>query len=749
VAGIQKKTIRRLGLSLLLGIWALAVLVQTPIRRGLDLAGGLAVTLEIAPEALARDSGERARQLDQAKEVMARRIDGLGVVEPLIRSRGDAQIEIQLAGIFGRDHPNLVETIKKPARLEFRLVHAPGTGEAPPGYEWVSWDRADGPNGEGEGGDRRLLLKRIPELTGRAVRRAVPVVNGYGAHEVNLELTAAGARRFERLTEQNVGRPLAIVLDGRIQSAPVIRSAIPDGRASISGRFSREEAIRLANALNNPLEFELRVVEVRELGPSLAEDTRAASLRAIGLGAALVILFMVGYYALGGLVAVLAVALNVLLILGALATFGATLTLPSLAALVLTIGMAVDANIITFARMAEELRRGKSLRQALVDGSDRSFATIVDANLTTLLVAAILFFHGIGAVRGFGLVLAIGILTTLFCSLVFCRGLLDLLVHLRPRGRLFPIFSGRPPRLDFLRRRRLAYLLSGITVAAGLFAAISRGPDLYAMDFTGGDELLLSFRNRPSLQELRALAERRGLGEVQFTFQRSLDGDSEQLRVQTVPGQGDVFWESAGRDLASCQLQLLQKTHIGGAVGAEMRRNAVLSLGLALLGILAYVAIRFESGFAVGAIVSTAHDVLASAGLFFLLGHRLSAPMVAAILMVVGYSINDTIIIFDRIREELRTNGKLSLAECINLAINATLSRTLLTSFTTFLAAFSLYIFAAGVIVDFALVFLLGIFTGTFSSIFIASPIFYRWHRGQRDGLDRKGRTARPIAAGD
>jgi SecD/SecF fusion protein len=705
----------------------------------LDLSGGLAVTLEIAQEALSKDEDGRAQQLAQAREVMARRIDALGVAEPIIRTKGDAQIEIQLAGVVGRDNPKLLEAIKKPAKLEFRLVHPGGAaGEVPAGYGWVAWNES---GGAGNGQPDRLLLKRIPELTGRSIRRAVPTVNAYGANEVDLELTADGARRFEQITGQNIGRSLAIVLDGKIHSAPVIRSAIPNGRASISGRFTREEAIHLASVLNNPLEFELRVVEAQELGPSLAEDVRTASLRAVGVGATLVVLFMVGYYTLGGVMAMLAVALNVLLILGTLATFGATITLPSLAALVLTIGMAVDANIIMFSRMAEEQRLGKDLRLALADGFSRSLATILDANLTTLLVAAILFFHGSGIVRGFGVVLAVGILTTLFCSLVFFRGLLELVVHFWPTGKLFPQFFRRVPSFDFLGRRRLAFLLSGVAIAAGLLAVAVRGPAIYGMDFTGGDEMLLSFQSKPELQDLRAVAEHCGIGEVQFSFQRSLEGGSEQLRIQTAAGQGDAFLAAVDKNLPDSHLRQLQKIHIGGSVGEEMRRSALISLGLAMLGILLYVAVRFELGFAIGAIVSTAHDVLVTTGLFFLLGHRLSGPMVAAILMVVGYSINDTIVIFDRIREELRANGKIALGECINLSINATLGRTLLTSLTTLLAAASLHIFAAGVIVDFSLVFLLGIFTGTFSSIFIASPLFYLCHGGRRGAWEGTGRA--------
>lgn len=717
---------------------------QASLRQGLDLKGGLSVTLEIAPEAIAENAYERNKQLEKVQEIMRRRIDGLGVAEPVIRSRGNSQVEIQLAGIFSKDNPDILNVIKKPAKLEFRLVspepvalNSDGSvARIPAGYEVLPYEITNSRTGEVV--ETRVYVKKIPEITGKAVKTAAVMMNPYGGFEISLEFNDEGAKRFERVTQQSIGKQLGIVLDGKLYSAPVIRSVIPNGRASISGQFSQTEAIDLANVLNNPLEFELRVAEVYELGPSLAEDVRTNSINAAILGTGLVILFMLGYYTLAGLVAVLSVGLTVAIILGIMAMINATMTLPGVAALVLTIGMSVDANILIFSRMKEELAEKKNLRDSIKSGFEKAFSTIFDANLTTLLTAAILMAYGTGPVKGFGVILGIGVIATMFSALVFSRGLLEFLEHYCSVSRIFPNFFSKVPHFDFMKWRKPAFITSWSIILIGLGVMVFRGNGIYGIDFTGGNEMVFSFAEKPSLQSIYDIAERENIGEVSPSFQMSLGEGVERLKVQTREGYGATFAAALQEQLPEAQLTLLQETHIGSSVGESIKWNAVVALLLALLGILLYIAFRFEIGFAMGAIVSTIHDVLITLGIFVMLGHQFSAPMVAAILMIVGYSINDTIVVFDRIREELPRLPKLSLAEVINYATNHTLSRTLLTSITTFMAALSLYIFGAGVVTDFALIFIIGILTGTFSSIFIATPVFYWWHRGNREGILKK-----------
>ena len=286
--------------------------------------------------------------------------------------------------------------------------------------------------------------------------------------------------------------------------------------------------------------------------------------------------------------------------------------------------------------------------------------------------------------------------------------------------------------------RRAAFTLSGVVIIAGLCAIGFRGNNIYSIDFSGGNEFILSFQEKPSLETIQEVAKTAAVGELTPSFQKPLGSGDERLKLQVPANGGEMLVEQLKQALPQCQFQLLQQTTIGSSVSSSLRWNALVSMALATIGILIYVALRFELSYGWGAIISTGHDVLATIGIYVLLGHQFSAPMIAATLMIIGYSINDTIIVFDRIREELPLHPFMTLRELVNFAISGTLSRTLLTSFTTLLAALSLYVFGVGVVRDFALIFIIGIVTGTFSSIFIASPIFCWFHERKREILERK-----------
>jgi len=540
--------------------------------------------------------------------------------------------------------------------------------------------------------------------------------------------------------ETNTVGQLAIVLDGELQSAPSVREVIRGG-ATITGRFSQREAMELANTLNNPLEYELNVDEMSEVGPSLAADARSKSILAAQIGAGLVIVFMIFWYGLSGVVAVISIFVNILIVLGVLASLGATLTLPGVAALVLTVGMAVDANILIFERIREELRAGKRPANALLGGYEKAFSTIVDANVTTLITAGILIWLGTGPVKGFGVTLAIGICSSVFCALVVSRFLLELLVFKAGVKKILGWGLPGPFSVDFLRFRKPAFLISWLVVACGVFAIWSHWDRLFGIDFVGGDEITVAFEERLPMNDIEAVAESQGFGEVSSVYTVSLVDDRETLTVQTEVGKGQDFFYALDEAFPEAELLLEGQTSIGASVSDSIQRNAIISVLVALIGILLYVALRFEVGYGIGAVVATIHDVLMTIGIFVLADGQFSAPMIAAILMIVGYSINDTIVVFDRIREELELNPTYTLKRVVNMAINLTLGRSILTSVTTFMAAFALYIAGAGIIVDFAFVFLVGIITGTFSSIFIASPIFYWWHKGDRKHVEDRELT--------
>jgi len=726
------------------------------LKRGLDLEGGVSFTLEMhQPKGEEKADYMKREELSKAIDIMANRIDGLGVSEPVIRAVGDNRIEIQMPGLDLRQNPDVVDAVKKPARLEFKMVHRTAVANPnnpnetpPPGYVRMVQEN-ENPN-TGDVTFVPYFIKRIPEATGDILDRAYPAMNQTGGYEIRLSFTNEGAEKFADLTgriarenqelysqsgRQSTGQ-LAIVLDGKLYSAPTVRERIGGGSAVITGNFSQREAIELSNVLNNPLAVELEVAEMSEVGPSLAQDARDASISAAMLGGGLVVAFMILYYWLGGVAAVISVVSNIIILLGVLASLGATMTLPGVAALVLTIGMAVDANILIFERIREELKAGKSASVALKGGFDKALSTIVDANVTTLITAVILIYLGTGPVKGFGVTLAVGIGGSMFCALVISRLVLDVLVDGLGVKRVLGLNIMGETNFDFLKFRIPAFAISWCIVLFGTGWLIFHHEHIFGIDFVGGDELTVAYQQEVTMAEFEDIAQKGDFGEVNAIYQKMISDDSSVIKVQTELDRGRDFFEALSVAFPERGLELMGETQIGASVSGEIQKKAVLSILVALLGILLYVAIRFEVGYGIGAVVATVHDVLMTLGIFVLFGGQFTSPMIAAVLMILGYSINDTIVVFDRIREELGLNPNATLKDIIRLAINRVLSRSILTSFTTFLAAIVLWIFGAGIINDFAFVFMVGIITGTFSSIFIASPIFFWWHKGDRKHVE-------------
>ncbi|HZP59077.1 MAG TPA: protein translocase subunit SecD, partial [Opitutaceae bacterium] len=711
---------------------------KAKLQLGLDLKGGIAVTLEVDPKAASNDPDNiRQEKLAKAIEIISNRINAFGVAEPIIRPVGSNRIEIELPGVNTKDNPEILENIKKPAQLSFCLVHPtlmPGPGvETPPGYQEMSDTQTlrDGTERE-----ETLFIKRIPEMTGTAVENAYVVQNTYGQPEVTLVLTKDGAKQFGELTSQMVGKRLAIVLDGELQEAPVIQTAIMDGRAQITGSFTDREALNLANVLNNPLDLPLIVQSQYEVGPSLAEDAISSGLRASVIGAALVVGFMVIYYLFGGLIAVVTLAINVLSILAVMASLGATMTLPGLAGVVLTIGMAVDANILILERMREELALGKSLKAALQAGYNKAFITIIDAHLTQLAICAVMIAFGTGPIKGFGITLAIGVFSTMFSVLITGHLIMEWLIETEMLKKFPMLHILSKPNMDFVKWARPAFIASWTIVLIGVSVVFMKGNKIYGIDFAGGDIINISFHERLDPGSIRATAKEIGITDIDPVYVSELGSGNEMLQIETTYGKADVLLDALQKKYPQAGLESLGKSEIGPTIGKEVEWNAFVALGLSMVVILIYVAFRFEFGFGVGAVVASIHDILMTIGVFVLFGHQFSAPMVAAILAIAGYSINDTIVVFDRIREELKLNPNMRLRELINLAINRVLSRSLMTSLTAFLAAFALFLFGGGVLRDLSFTFLVGIITGTFSSVFIASPVFYWWHKGDRKHVE-------------
>jgi SecD/SecF fusion protein len=726
----------------------LAKRAQAKLRRGLDLAGGVAFTLEVDPKAAtAGPDFIRKQKLDKAIELIGNRVNAFGVAEPVIRAIGDNRIEVELAGLDTRNNPDVIESVRKPARLEFRRVHptlapsAAAPDDVPPGYEAMTLTQADR---NGNDASEELFIKRIPEMTGDGIANAFYSTDQYGAPEVNLQLTKTGDKQFADLTREiaaegqqsgHLGR-LAIVLDNVLVTAPTVETEISGGNAVINRIPSETEASEIANDLNNPLDLPLVVKEQFEVGPSLAADAISSGWRASIIGAALVAGFMITYYTVGGVIAVITLAINMLFILGVMASFGATLTLPGLAGIVLTIGMAVDANILIFERMREELKLGKSLKTALVAGYDKAFVTIIDAHVTQLAICAIMIWLGTGSIKGFGITLAIGVFSTMFSVLVTSHMVMEWLIE-KEIIKKFPMLHVlHTEKFDFVKYYRPAFLVSWTIILLGLGMVFHKGNAIFGIDFAGGDVVTASFQQKLDPAQIRTVAEANHIGEVNPTYVSPLGGGTESLSLETPPDQGMVLLKALQSAYPQAHLEWIGEDHIGPSIGREVEWKAVKAISWSMVVILIYVAFRFEMGFAIGAVVASVHDILMTIGVFVLSGRQFSAPMVAAILSIAGYSINDTIVVFDRIREELRLNPSMKLRDVINLAINRVFSRSIMTSFTAFLAALALFVFGTGVMKDLSFTFLVGIITGTFSSIFIASPIFYWWHKGDRKHVE-------------
>lgn len=687
------------------------------INLGLDLKGGMHLILRVETEKISEEARKGAQ--DRALEIIRNRIDQFGVREPILQKHGRDKILIQLPGITDRDRA--INLIGQTALLEFKLVSKDAQllknaleGNIPEFYELKYLD------------DEPILLEEKAVLTGDALVNAEVQFDQTRFNQpiVGIEFNSSGARKFAKITGENVGRRLAILLDGKLQSAPVIREKIPSGQAVITGRFSLQEARDLAIVLKaGALPAPLAIEEERTVGPLLGKDSIEKGIKATFVGAFLVITFMIIYYLMAGLIAIFALVLNIIIILGALGYFGATLTLPGIAGIVLTIGMAVDANVLIFERIREELKLGKTLSASIQAGYDKAFLTILDSNLTTLIAALILFQFGTGPIRGFATTLSIGIIASMFTALFVTRVIFD---HLLSRGlkKLKMIsFFAKALNIRFISKRHLGYLFSIFIIVMGIVSFLRRGEKNFGIDFTGGVLQEYEFTTNVTTNRIRNILKEINLGDS--LIQRVKD--SNRFIIRSYRGKTEEIADKLKTGFGEDKVLLLSTESVGAIVSKDLKRKAILAVIFSLIAMCIYISIRFRFKFAIAGIIALIHDVLVSVGALSLTGRELSLPIVAALLTIVGYSINDTIVIFDRIRENMRIMKKFKFSELVNNSINQTLSRTLLTSFTTLLTVLAIFFFGGEVINPFAFVLLVGIVVGTYSTIFIASPLLVSW----------------------
>ena len=709
------------------------------IKLGLDLQGGTSFLVEMDTSKLS-NTNETGSALSQAIEVLRKRIDVFGVAEPIIQSAGGNRILIQLPGLSQATKDSAKATIQKTAFLEFRMVKDDSdeiikNGDPIP-YGYVLLKHVD----QQANGTTRLeqfVVSKNPEngLKGDIIKSAMVVRGNLGEPQIDFQLTDEGAKRFGQTTRDNVGHRLAIVLDGELYSAPNIQSPIETGNGQITGSYTIEQAMELANVLQNPLKAPLKIVYASDVDPTLGKDSIRSGIKAAIYGVVFVSGFMLVYYLFAGLAANVALITNIIILLGVMCSVGTTFTLPGIAGAVLTVGMAVDANVLIYERIREELAKGKSLRGAIDAGYARAFGTIFDSHVTTLISSIILIFMGTGEIKGFGVTLTIGVAASLFTALVVTRLIFNFMVDRNLIKSLHMLHLIRSTKLDFMKVAKPLFIVTWLFVIGSLGFGFTRGEKLFGVDFLGGDSTTYSFTQKLDEQQIRAALTGVGEKDAQIQYQKDVGAGTETLRLTTSSGSVDRV-KTAMQDLPAAHFQLLGSQQVGATLGKEIQQSAIIASLLSLFGILVYVAFRYEFSFAVAAVVAVLHDVLFAIGAYCIAnavsGRQFNATVVAAVLTIIGFSINDKIVIFDRIREQLKLGVRGSFKDIINMSLNQTLSRTIITSGTVFLATLSLFVFGGGVINDFAFTFLVGIIVGTYSSIYIASVIVLWWHKGNR-----------------
>lgn len=592
---------------------------------------------------------------------------------------------------------------------------------------------------------RLYLLKRRAEMGGDDITDARPyrVSDGMSAGEVavNLKFGGIGPKKFSAVTAANVGKQMAIVLDNQVISAPVIRDRIPNGEAQITGLEDMAEANRLAVVLKaGALKAPMQIIESRSVGATLGEENIVQGFGSGAIGLLLCLVFMVAYYRLGGFIASIGVVINALVTAAVMSVFNATLTLPGIAGFILVVGMSLDANVIIFERIREELKNGLTARAAVAKGYERAFSAILDSNLTTVLTGLILYKIGTGSVKGFGLTLTIGILTSLFCAITISRAVFDWRLAKRDRTTL-SIGGGfktlNNANLQIMKNRGKFKVLSILLIIASIACIAWKGFD-FSIDFTGGQVYTIQYQDDAKHEtDLNKALSKAG---IQGARVRSLGGtsaNSYQISLHADDANFELTMAKAF-EAANQKCEIVAKDTVGPTIGKELRFNAILSVILAWLGIALYVWFRFGKlglGFGVAAVLGLIHDTIITLGFISAFSLSFDGALIASLLTMIGYSVNDTIVNFDRIRENTALFGSAKYEQTVNSSLNQCFSRTVITSLTTLFVCVVLAVKGGSSIRDFGLVQCFGILIGTYSSVCVCSPIVLWWSKKFKKGV--------------
>ena len=706
----------------------------------------------------------RKKSVEQALEIIRNRIDQFGVAEPIVLRQGDNQIVVQLPGI--QDPDRAIALIGQTAQLEFKLVaDAPNVNlpaliqDAEKAGQWKEGESLKQlnlalqnrlPQGtevyfEKEVDKTTKVESKIPILlespilmTGSMVKDAQVRIGGnFNEPYVALDLTTLGAQTFGQLTEKNVGKRLAIVLDNNVRSAPVIKEEILGGHAQINGNFTHAEASDLAIVLRaGALPAPVKIIQNLTVGASLGQDSIKKGIFSGLLGALLVVIFMMIYYRLSGFIANIGMVFNILLLFVGLAMLGATLTLPGIAGIILTVGMAVDANVLIYERMREEFTLGKSIRAGVDTGFSKAFSSIIDSQVTTLITALVLFMFGTGPIKGFAITLTMGIIFNLFAVLFICRLIYDTLLDTRRLKHLNFLQILKRSNFNFMGVRKFAFTFSAALVLLGVLAMVQiiRGQANMGVDFTGGTLLQYRAQQPFTLEEVRPVL--RGNGFADADLQQVSNDNQLIIKIKRaekeVGNESDRITSVLSKNLTSKGFSLESKSEIGASVSADLRSKAIVAIVLSMLGVVLYLALRFDFRFGLAATAATFHDVLAVLGICWLVGKEMDLLIITALLTLAGFSLNDTVVIFDRIRENVGKHEDLHFFEIINLSINETLSRSIITVLTVVFTVLTLFLFGGVTIHNFSFALLVGLFVGSYSSIFVASPLLVFGWKGKK-----------------
>lgn len=827
----RKRNVGTVAIGIVIALCIAAIIPpQEKLKRGIDLIGGSSFIVEIMPGV--DDDGNplpvNEGAVTQAKITLIKRLSNSGLSDNLIQPLGNDRLIIEMPGVGQDRRDEIREIIEKTARLQLKKVHpnsngilaqiAAGTKTVEPGYKTYRMRMTDQETNQIIGYED-ILLSNKTIVGGDKVQNASPAGgNQIGVVQVQLN-KEGGQRLFNATSEMTLGQDrMAVVLDDLVLIAPTVQATLSRDFV-ISGLDGRKEVMAISDALNNPLKNPLKILSERNVSARYGDEVARQGITAAIAGLGLTLLFVLLYYRFAGLVALAGLVVNMLMLFGAMAMFGATFTLPGIAGIILTIGVAVDANVLIYERLREELASGKSLGNALKASYEKAFSAILDANITTLLTAIILLWRASDQMKGFAITLTIGILSSMFAALLVTR---VLFFWGKDTGVLKKLtFMNLIPErtIKFMEMRKPAFMISGLLLVGSLVVMGTKRDSSLGIDFLGGSIITIQLEEGQELTtetvmghindltltknatvqleqpvgsngdlisvkcatedleqitaklrkdvDLLSAIEQKVLGfntkkgqeiskdeiasalaDLSLSSQPSIESkQSPDTGVTTTTiGVGPTDAEKVSLELKKDfpALSEISETNqykidispetISASLGDEFFKNSLYALGLGLFAVLIYISLRFEFSFAVGAFVALFHDIIICIGVVIMIGTELSLIHVGAFLTIAGYSINDTIVVFDRMRETLRSKRG-DIGNVMNLAINATLSRTLLTSLTTFVSVIVLWIFGGSALKDFSFAIMVGIIVGTYSSIFIAAPVVYIWSKARGTNL--------------